>query len=121
MNFTPFIQQNISIGLRHCRVHLAEASAALLEQLWRGHWTIESGSHCVRGVTLGEDRHHMYTATALQVLSVTGTTCWPCGDGPGGRTSPMLFALRPSPLALHWRLLDTMVDNDRALIVVQIP
>jgi predicted transposase YbfD/YdcC len=32
-----------------------EASAAELEGLWRGHWTIENRVHYVRDVTLGED------------------------------------------------------------------
>jgi predicted transposase YbfD/YdcC len=46
-----------------------EANAALLERLWRGHWTIESSSHHVRDVTLGEDRNHMRTGQAPQVLA----------------------------------------------------
>jgi predicted transposase YbfD/YdcC len=46
-----------------------ETSAALLEQLWRGHWTIESASHHVRDVTLGEDRNHMHTGQAPQMLA----------------------------------------------------
>jgi predicted transposase YbfD/YdcC len=33
----------------------AQADAARLEQLWRGHWQIENGLHYVRDVTLGED------------------------------------------------------------------
>jgi predicted transposase YbfD/YdcC len=32
-----------------------QATAARLEQLWRGHWQIENGLHYVRDVTLGED------------------------------------------------------------------
>lgn len=47
----------------------AETSAALLEQLWRGHWNIESGSHYVRDVTLGEDANHMRTGHAPEVLA----------------------------------------------------
>jgi predicted transposase YbfD/YdcC len=46
-----------------------ETSAALLETLWRGHWVIESGSHYVRDVTLGEDRNHMRTGHAPQALA----------------------------------------------------
>jgi hypothetical protein len=46
-----------------------ETSAALLEALWRGHWVIESDSHYVRDVTLGEDRNHMHTGHAPQVLA----------------------------------------------------
>lgn len=33
----------------------AQADAARLEQIWRGHWQIENGLHYVRDVTLGED------------------------------------------------------------------
>ena len=47
----------------------AESNATLLEQLWRGHWTIESSSHHVRDVTLGEDRNHMHTGQAPQALA----------------------------------------------------
>lgn len=47
----------------------AETSAALLERLWRGHWTIESGTHYVRDVTLGEDRNHMHTGHAPEALA----------------------------------------------------
>ncbi|GAB4433997.1 MAG: hypothetical protein OHK0015_23350 [Chloroflexi bacterium OHK40] len=46
-----------------------EASAAVLECLWRGYWTIESGSYHVRDVTLGEDRNHMRTGQAPQALA----------------------------------------------------
>lgn len=47
----------------------SETSAGLLETLWRGHWTIESGSHYVRDVTLGEDHNHMHTGHAPQALA----------------------------------------------------
>jgi predicted transposase YbfD/YdcC len=33
----------------------AQADAARLEQIWRGHWQIENGLHYVRDVTMGED------------------------------------------------------------------
>lgn len=46
-----------------------ETSAALLEALWRGHWVIESASHYVRDVTLGEDRNHMHSGHAPEVLA----------------------------------------------------
>lgn len=48
---------------------LAETSAALLAKVWLGHWTIESSSHYIRDVTLGEDRNHMHTGNAPQVLA----------------------------------------------------
>lgn len=46
-----------------------ETSAALLEALWRGHWAIESASHYVRDVTLGEDANHMRTGEAPETLA----------------------------------------------------
>ena len=46
-----------------------ETSAALLEQLWRGHWAIESRSHYVRDVILREDHNHMHTGHAPSVLA----------------------------------------------------
>jgi len=46
-----------------------ETSASLLETLWRGHWTIEHGSHDIRDVTLGEDHNHMHTGHAPQALA----------------------------------------------------
>ncbi len=45
------------------------ASAAVLEQLWRGHWTIENRVHYVRDVTLGEDAGQLHTGSAPQVLA----------------------------------------------------
>lgn len=46
-----------------------DAGAPDLEQLWRGHWTIENRKHYVRDVTLGEDRHPMDRGHAPQVLA----------------------------------------------------
>ena len=57
----------VSYGLTNLPV--GETSAALLERLWRGHWSIESGSHYIRDVTLGEDRNHMRTGNAPEVLA----------------------------------------------------
>jgi predicted transposase YbfD/YdcC len=46
-----------------------EASAADLEGLWRGHWTIENKVHYVRDETMGEDRGQMYRGHAAQALA----------------------------------------------------
>ncbi|MEI6180876.1 MAG: hypothetical protein WCP31_08975 [Chloroflexales bacterium] len=46
-----------------------ETNAALVETLWRGHWSIESDSHYVPDVTLGEDRNYMRTGTAPETLA----------------------------------------------------
>lgn len=41
----------------------------MLEQVWRDHWAIESKSHRIRDVTLGEDANHMRTGHAPEVLA----------------------------------------------------
>lgn len=58
---------SVTYGLTN--LPLKETSAALLEGLWRGHWVIESRSHYIRDVTLGEDRNHMHTGNAPEVLA----------------------------------------------------
>jgi hypothetical protein len=40
-----------------------------LEQIWRGHWTIENRVHDVRDETLGEDRCQLWSGTAPQALA----------------------------------------------------
>jgi predicted transposase YbfD/YdcC len=57
----------VSYGLTN--LPRGETSARVLETVWRGHWTIESQSHYVRDVTLGEDRNHMRTGQAPQALA----------------------------------------------------
>ena len=47
----------------------ARADAAVLEGLWRGHWTIENRVHYVRDVTLGEDAGHAAAGTTAQALA----------------------------------------------------
>jgi predicted transposase YbfD/YdcC/urease gamma subunit len=47
----------------------ADASAAEVAALWRGHWTIENRRHYVRDVTLGEDAHQMHVGQAPQALA----------------------------------------------------
>jgi hypothetical protein len=46
-----------------------EASAAELEGLWRGHWTIENRVHYVRDVTMGEDAGQAAGGATPQVLA----------------------------------------------------
>lgn len=46
------------------------ASADRLEQLWRGHWTIENRVHYVRDVSLGEDACRIHTGNAPHALTV---------------------------------------------------
>lgn len=40
-----------------------------LEQLWRGHWTIENKVHYVRDETMGEDRCQAHTDNSAQALA----------------------------------------------------
>jgi predicted transposase YbfD/YdcC len=47
----------------------AQAGAAQLECLWRGHWTIENCDHYVRDVTLGEDQGQAHTGSTAQALA----------------------------------------------------
>jgi len=49
----------------------AQADAAALEKLWRGHWTIENRVHYVRDVSFDEDQGHAAAgATARALASV---------------------------------------------------
>jgi predicted transposase YbfD/YdcC len=45
------------------------ASAATLEALWRGHWTIENGLHYVRDVSFGEDVGHAAAGSTAHALA----------------------------------------------------
>ncbi|HET8628330.1 MAG TPA: ISAs1 family transposase [Thermomicrobiales bacterium] len=46
-----------------------QATAAHLEALWRGHWTIENRVHYVRDVTFGEDAGQQRTGNTPQALA----------------------------------------------------
>jgi len=45
------------------------ADAAVLEALWRGHWTIENRLHYVRDVSFGEDGGHAAAGNTARVLA----------------------------------------------------
>lgn len=47
----------------------SRAGAALVEALWRGHWTIENRLHYVRDVSFGEDRGHAAAGNTARVLA----------------------------------------------------
>jgi predicted transposase YbfD/YdcC len=66
----------LKTGKRSCEVTYAmvsmmpaEAGAATIERLWRGHWTIENQTHYVRDVTFGEDAGHAAQGNTAQVLA----------------------------------------------------
>ena len=48
----------------------SDVSAAGLEVLWRGHWTVENCTHYVLDVTMGEDGCQVHVGQAPQALSV---------------------------------------------------
>ncbi len=59
--------QEVSYGVTSLRP--AEASAAEVEALWRGHWTIENRVHRVRDGTFGEDAGQARAGRAPQALA----------------------------------------------------
>ena len=64
---TGHVSQNVTYALTS--LPSGAASAARLEAVWRGHWTIDNGVHYVRDVTLGEDAQQLHTGHAPQVLA----------------------------------------------------
>jgi predicted transposase YbfD/YdcC len=64
---TGVIAEEVSYGVTSLTP--AAASAAQLEALWRGHWTIENRIHHVRDVTWGEDAGQVRRGHAPQALA----------------------------------------------------
>jgi len=64
---TGEIQEEVTYGVTSLAV--ADAAAAQLEALWRGHWTIENKVHYVRDVTLAEDACQVRVGSAPQALA----------------------------------------------------
>ena len=63
-------------GKRSCEVSYGlvsmtpqQAGAALIERLWRGHWTIENRVHHVRDVTFAEDAGHAAQGSTAHTLA----------------------------------------------------
>lgn len=66
----------LKTGKRSCEVSYglvsmtpAQAGAAVIERLWRGHWTIEHPVHHVRDVTFGEDAGHAAQGNTAHALA----------------------------------------------------
>lgn len=64
---TGQIEEAVTFGVTS--LSPAEASAAQVEAIWRGHWTIENRVHRVRDVTWGEDASHVRCGHAPQALA----------------------------------------------------
>ena len=64
---TGAVSRDVSYGVTSLAPE--EASAAEVEDLWRGHWGIENQVHYVRDETMGEDRGQMYRGQAAQALA----------------------------------------------------
>lgn len=64
---TGEVSSEITYGITDLRA--SEVGAAQIEQLWRGHWTIENKVHRVRDVTMGEDANQTHAGQAPHVLA----------------------------------------------------
>lgn len=64
---TGAVEEEITYGVTS--LPPTAVTAAQVEALWRGHWTIENRVHYVRDVTLGEDAGQVRTGTAPQALA----------------------------------------------------
>ncbi len=64
---TGKISVEVTYGITSLSVQ--DASAAQVEALWRGHWSIENKVHYVRDVTLGEDAGQIHRGSAPHALA----------------------------------------------------
>lgn len=65
---TGSVRQEVNYGLTS--LPTARTTPALLEQLWRGHWTIENRVHYVRDVTFGEDAGRSWTGNTPHAFAI---------------------------------------------------
>ncbi len=64
---TGVVSEEVTYGLTSLAPR--EASAAQVEALWRGHWSVEHRVHYPRDVTLGEDAGQLRAGNAPQALA----------------------------------------------------
>jgi predicted transposase YbfD/YdcC len=98
--------QEISVSVEYLITSLdrQRVTLAQVEQLRRGHWTIENVTHYGRDVSFGEDRSQIRTGDAPQVLaalrnavaallSIEGWTTLPAGFRYSARSPQILLRL----------------------------
>jgi predicted transposase YbfD/YdcC len=61
------VRQEVTYGLSS--LPAASTTPALLERLWRGHWTVENRVHYVRDVTFGEDAGQAWVGNTPHALA----------------------------------------------------
>jgi predicted transposase YbfD/YdcC len=64
---TGAVRQEVTYGLSS--LPAASTTPALVERLWRGHWTIENRVHYVRDVTFGEDAGQAWVGNTPHALA----------------------------------------------------
>ncbi len=64
---TGHVSEEVTYGISS--LGWAEAGAAQVEALWRGHWGIENKVHYVRDVTMGEDAGQIHVGQAPHALA----------------------------------------------------
>ncbi len=64
---TGHVSEEVTYGMSS--LGWAEAHAAQVEALWRGHWGIENKVHYVRDVTMGEDAGQIHVGPAPHALA----------------------------------------------------
>lgn len=68
MRATGVVRHEVSYAITS--LPAASTTPAELEQLWRGHWTIENRVHYVRDVTFGEDAGQVWVGNAPEALAI---------------------------------------------------
>ena len=105
-------------GKRSCEVTYglvsmtpAEAGAASIEHLWRGHWTIENQQHYVRDVTFGEDGGHAAQGNTAHVLAALRNGLLMLFRSAHWRSIPDALAHYGASVARAWALIGLEVKT----------
>jgi predicted transposase YbfD/YdcC len=108
----------LKTGKRSCEVMYgmvsltpAEAGAASIERLWRGHWTIENQVHHVRDVTFGEDAGHAAQGTTAHALAALRNGVLMLFRSAHWRSIPDALAHYGATVARAWTLIGLEVKT----------